>query len=150
MKTGMKLVLFLMFAALPSVALAQDTTLKVTPGKYEIKRKTAPDNDPNAVEKTEQKCIMDPVFKPESVLPPQGNCKASNVKKDGNSVTFDINCAGGPQMPPLTAKAEYSSNGMAIGWHIVFTFKDEQSGQPLTIVDNAEGKRIGDCAPTPQ
>ncbi|HVY54387.1 MAG TPA: DUF3617 family protein [Thermodesulfobacteriota bacterium] len=145
MKTGIKFVLIMILAALPLTALAQDSILKVTPGKYQIKRKTAPDNDANAVEKTEEKCIMDPVFKPESVLPPQGNCKANNVKKDGNSVTFDIDCAGGPQMPPLTAKAEYSSNGMAIGWHIVFTFKDQNSGQPLTIIDSAEGKRIGDC-----
>ena len=146
MKTGMKLMLIMIITVLPAAALAQDALLKVTPGKYQIKRKTAPGNDPNVAEKIEEKCIYDPVFKPESVLPPQGNCKASNVKKDGNTVTFDIDCAGGAKMPPLTAKAEYSSNGMAISWHIVFTFTDENSGRPLTIIDSAEGKRIGDCS----
>ena len=148
MKTVIKYLLVLVIAALPFVsASAEDGVLNVTPGNYLIKRKTSQDNDANPIEKSEEKCIMDPVFKPETVLPPKGNCTANNVKKNGSTVTFDINCVGGPEMPPLTAKAEYSSNGMAIGWHIVFTFKDEASGQTITIVDNAEGKRIGDCKP---
>lgn len=151
MKTAIKFVLILIVAAMPLAgAMAEDGALSVTPGNYLIKRKTGPDTEANPVEKSEEKCIMDPVFKPESVLPPKGNCKAENVKKNGSSVSFDINCAGGPEMPPLTAKAEYNSNGMAIGWHIVFTFKDETTGQMITIVDNAEGKRIGDCKPQQQ
>jgi len=117
--------------------------LNVTPGNYQIKRETSSNADPNAIVNEEEKCIRDAVFDPVSALPSNAGCTASNVKKNGNTVSFDIDCTGGAQMPPLKGTAEYSSNGMAIGWNIVL--KGEVDGKPLTIVNKAEGKRIGDC-----
>lgn len=148
MNTAIKYVLILIVAAIPFIdASAEDGTLNVTPGNYLIKRETSSDTDPNAIINDEEKCITDPIFKPESVLPASRGCTASNIKKSGSTVTFDITCTGGEELPPFTGKAEYSSNGMAIGWHIVFTFKDEASGQTVTIINKADGKRIGDCKP---
>ncbi|HET7289230.1 MAG TPA: DUF3617 family protein [Thermodesulfobacteriota bacterium] len=146
MNTAMKYALVLVMSALPLVsAKAEEAVLNVTPGNYLIKRETSSDADPNAIKKDEEKCITSPVFNPVSALPPNGGCTASNVKKSGNSVTFNITCTGGPEMPPLTGTAEYSSNGMAIGWNIVL--KGDIEGKPMTIVNKAEGKRIGDCKP---
>ncbi|HKQ33596.1 MAG TPA: DUF3617 family protein [Thermodesulfobacteriota bacterium] len=149
MKTTMKYALILVMAALPLIsAKAEEAVLHVTPGNYLIKRETSSNADPNSINKDEEKCITDPVFNPVKALPPNGGCSASNVKKSGNTVTYDITCTGGSELPPLTGTAEYSSNGMAIGWNIVL--KGEIDGKPMTIINKAEGKRIGDCTPTPQ
>lgn len=124
-------------------ARAEDAVLNVTPGNYQIKRETSSSDSPDAIVNNEERCISDKVFDPVSVLPQNRGCTASNVRKSGNTVSFDISCAGGGDMPPLKGKAEYSSNGMAIGWNIEFT--GEVEGKPWTIVNKAEGKRIGDC-----
>jgi hypothetical protein len=135
-------VLFL--AALPFAgALAEDAILDVTPGNYRITRETTSSDTTEPIINNEERCIRDKVFNPVSALPQNRGCTAGNVKKNGNTVTFDIKCTGGPEMPPMTGKAEYSSNGMAIGWNIVFTV--EVDGKPMTIVNKAEGKRVGDC-----
>jgi len=145
----MKYAMILVMAAMPLIgAKAEDIYLNVTPGNYLIKRETSSDTDPNAINNDEEKCITDPIFSPVKALPPNGGCSASNVKKSGNTVTFDINCTGGPQMPPLKGTAEYSSNGVAIGWNIVL--KGDIDGKPMTIVNKATGKRIGDCKPQQQ
>lgn len=136
------LVLFLTASTFAG-ARAEDAVLNVTPGNYQIKRETSSNDEPQGVVHNEEKCITDKVFDPVSALPSKAGCSASNVKKSGNTVSFDINCTGGEQMPPLKGKAEYSSNGMAIGWNIVLNGQFE--GKPVTIITKAEGKRIGDC-----
>ena len=144
MKIAFKYLLVLFFAVLAFAgARAEDAVLNVTPGNYQIKRETSSNDDPNAVVNNEEKCITDKVFDPVSALPSNAGCTASDVKKTGNTVRFNINCTGGDRMPPLTGKAEYSSNGMAIGWNIVLNGQFE--GKPVTIINKAEGKRVGDC-----
>ena len=144
MRIAFKYLLVLFFAASTFAgARAEDAVLNVTPGNYQIKRETSSNDDPKAIVNNEEKCITDKVFNPVSALPSNAGCTASNVKKSGNTVTFDIFCKGGPEMPPLTGKAEYSSNGMAIGWNIVLN--GEFEGKPMTFINKAEGKRVGDC-----
>jgi len=144
MRIAFRYLLVLFIAALPFAgAQAEDAVLNVTPGNYQIKRETSSSESPDAIVNNEDRCISEKVFNPVSVLPQNRGCTASNVRKSGNTVSFDINCAGGGDMPPLTGKADYSSNGMAIGWNIVFT--GEVDGKPWTIVNKAEGKRTGDC-----
>ncbi len=144
MRTAFQYLLLLIFAVLSFAgARAQDAVLNVTPGNYQIKRETSSSDTTDAIVNNEERCISDKVFNPVSVLPPNRGCTASNVTKNGNTVSFDINCVGGGDLPPMKGKAEYSSNGMAIGWNIVFT--GEVEGKPWTIVNKAEGKRIGDC-----
>jgi len=144
MRIAFQYLLVLFFAVLPFAGVrAEDAVLNVTPGNYQIRRETSSSDSPDAIVNNEERCISDKVFNPVSVLPQNRGCTASNVKKNGNTVSFDINCAGGEEMPPLVGKAEYSSNGMAIGWNIVF--KGEVEGKPWTIINKAEGKRIGEC-----
>jgi hypothetical protein len=144
MKTALKYVMVMFLAALPmTAASAQEAVLDVTPGNYTISRETTSSDTAEPIINNEERCIREKVFNPVSALPQNRGCTAKNVKKSGNTVTFDIACTGGTEMPPMTGKAEYSSNGMAIGWNIVFTVEVE--GKPMTIVNKAEGKRTGDC-----
>ncbi|MEW6144590.1 MAG: DUF3617 family protein [Thermodesulfobacteriota bacterium] len=144
MKIALKYVTVMFLAALPMTgASAQDAVLDVTPGNYKISRETTSSDTAEPIVNNEERCIRDKVFNPVSALPQNRGCTAKNVKKSGNTVTFDITCTGGAEMPPMTGKAEYSSNGMAIGWNI--EFKVDVEGKTLTIVNKAEGKRVGDC-----
>lgn len=124
-------------------ARAQDATLNVTPGKYMIKKETSSNMKPEPVIKTEEKCISEPVFKPEDALPDKESCSVSNVKKDGDTLTFDIDCKGGAQTLPMKGTAEYSVTSSTISWSIML--KGEMQGKEVTINSKAEGKRMGDC-----
>jgi Protein of unknown function (DUF3617) len=137
------MVLMLFLAGAAAAAYAADATIDVTPGKYSIKKETSSSLQPDPVVKTEERCITDAVFNPVEALPSKENCSAKNVKKTGNTVTFDIECKGGPQMPPLNGKAEYSSNGVGIAWNIVM--QGEADGKGFTITSKAEGRRVGSC-----
>jgi len=144
MRIAFQYLLLLFFAVLPFAgARAEDAVLNVTPGNYQIKRHVSFSNDPNAVVDGGEKCIKEKVYNPVESLPSDAGCTASNIKKNGSTVTFDINCTGGPERTPLTGKAEYSSNGMAISWNIVLNGVVE--GKPVTTIVKAEGKRVGDC-----
>jgi hypothetical protein len=144
MKIAFKHVMVIFLAALPIAgAVAQEAVLDVTPGNYRINRETSSSDTTEKIVNNEERCIKEKVFNPVSALPQNRGCTASNVKKNGNTVSYDIKCTGGSDMPPMTGRAEYSSNGMAIGWNIVFQV--EVDGKPLTIVNKAEGKRVGDC-----
>ena len=144
MRIAFKYLLVLILAASAFAgARAEDAVISVTPGNYQIKRENSSKDDPNVTVNTEEKCIKDKLFDPVAALPQGRGCTATNVKKSGNTVTYDFTCSGGEEMPPLVGKAEYSSNGMAIGWDITVTGQFE--GKPVTIVTKAEGKRVGEC-----
>ena len=144
MRIAFKYLLVLILAASAFTgARAQEAVLSVTPGNYQIKRETSSSDTAEPIVNNEERCISEKVFDPVSVLPKNRGCTATNVKKSGNTVSFDIDCRGGEDMPHLVGKAEYSSNGMAIGWNIVF--KGEVEGKLFTIVNKAEGKRVGEC-----
>ncbi len=133
----------ILIAGAAAGARAQDATLNVTPGKYMIKKETSSNVKPEPVVKTEEKCISEPVFKPEDALPDKESCSVSNVKKNGNTLTFDIDCKGGSQTLPMKGTAEYSTTSSTISWSI--TLKGEMQGNEVTINSKASGKRMGDC-----
>lgn len=135
--------IMLLTAVITPAAYAEDITISVTPGKYSIKKETSSSLQPDPEVKTEEKCITNQVYNPVDSLPSKENCSAINVKKKGNTVTFDFKCKGGPDLPPLNGEAEYSSNGMEIAWTVVM--KGEVEGKSATITSKAQGKRVGAC-----
>jgi hypothetical protein len=137
------MVITVLIAAASVAANADDNTINVTPGKYSIKIEKSSNTQPNPVVNTEEKCITSSVYKPVEVLTSNGNCTASNVKKKGNTITFDIICKVDPDMPPVKGTADYSSNGIGIAWTVVM--KGEADGKSITVTSKAEGKRVGGC-----
>ena len=137
------MVIMLLTAAVSAAALAEDATISVTPGKYSIKKETSSNLHPEPVINTDEKCITDKVFNPVESLPSKEHCTATNVKKKGNTVNFDVVCDLGPDMSPFKGTAEFSSNGVGIAWKIVMN--GEADGKGFTVNSKAEGKRIGAC-----
>ena len=144
MKYAIMTLLILIFAAVSiSGARAENMTLEVTPGKYEIKKETSTNLKPEPMTRTEQKCITQSKFDPQSALPDSENCTVSNMKKKGNNVTFDIDCKGGAQMLPMKGTAEYSTTKTTLSWNLYM--KGMMQDQEVTVNSKGNGKRIGDC-----
>jgi len=121
---------------------AADNSILVVPGNYLIETTTSSNMSPNPQIDTEEDCITDTFFNPKMALPDE-SCSASNVKKNGNKLTFDIKCEGGQMMPAMTGKAEASSTSSTISFNLkmVGTFQ----GQEFSVNSKSEGKRIGNC-----
>ncbi|MFI5322525.1 MAG: DUF3617 domain-containing protein [Thermodesulfobacteriota bacterium] len=135
--------IMLLTAVITAAAYAEDITVSVTPGKYSMKNEMSSNLQPDPVVKTGEKCITYRVYNPVDSLPDKANCSAINVKKKGNTVTYDIKCKGGTDQPPFNGKAEYSSNGMEIALTIVMN--GEAEGKTVTITSKTRGKRVGAC-----
>ena len=144
MKYTIVSVMVLIFtAALIAGARAEDMTLEVTPGKYEISKETSSNLKPEPMTRTEEKCITESKFDPQASLPDKENCSISNMKKKGNNVTFDIDCKGGAQMLPMSGTAEYSTTKTTLSWNL--NMKGMMEDQEVTVNSKGNGKRVGDC-----
>ena len=64
------------------------------------------------------------------------NCKASNMKIDGNKVTWDVQCTG----PTMTGTGEILREG-ADGFTGTIKFKSAEGS--MTV--NLKGRRVGGC-----
>ncbi len=126
-----------------SVSLAADDSIKVVPGNYSITTTTRSNMSPNPKTDTEEQCITDTSFNPRMSLPDDNSCNASNVKKSGNKLAFDIKCEGGQMMPPMTGKAGASTTSSTVNYQIKMVGAFQ--GQEFSINSVSEGKRTGDC-----
>ena len=125
-----------------SVSLASDDSIKVVPGNYSITTTTKSNMSPNPQIETEEQCITDTSFNPGMAIPDEG-CSTNNVKKSGNTLAFDIKCAGGEMMPPMAGKAEASTTSSTLSYLIKMVGSFQ--GQEFSINSKSEGKRIGNC-----
>ncbi|MEQ9617573.1 MAG: DUF3617 family protein [Deltaproteobacteria bacterium] len=137
------LIMLIFAAASFAGAEAEDMTLEVTPGKYEIKKETSTNLKPEPMTRTEETCITESKFDPQAALPDRENCSVSNMKKKGNNVTFDIDCKGGTQMLPMRGTAEYGTTQTTLSWKL--NMKGMMEDQEVTVNSKGSGKRIGDC-----
>lgn len=141
----LKLILFvpLMVAMSFSVSIAADDSIKVVPGNYSITTTSKSNLRPNPEIETEDQCITDTSYNPKEFMPEEDGCSASNLKKSGNKITFDIKCQGDQQMPSMTGKGEASATSSTISSHykMAGTFQN----MDISFDTKSEGKRTGDC-----
>lgn len=71
---------------------------------------------------------------------PLARCPASNVRRDGNTLTFDLICPGRSQ---AIASAKYTL--AAQGFAGVIAMK--MGGKNMTMIERQTGRRIGSCKP---
>lgn len=132
-------VIFMSFSA----TFAADNSIPVVPGNYSITTTTTSNMSPAPKTDTEEQCITDTSFNPSMSLPDDDSCTATNVKKSGNKLTFDIKCEGSQMMPPMTGKAEASTSSSTIGYKIKMAGSFQ--GQEFSVDSKSDGKRTGDC-----
>ncbi|WP_334150494.1 DUF3617 domain-containing protein [Hyphomicrobium sp.] len=136
-----RLLLILLGLALSGSAQAGDLILPV-PGAYEVEmRLELPHVEDMAVSKTATICVTDSETHGIAVLSdnnPLTRCPASNIRHQGDTLTFDLVCEGRNQ---------------AIAW-AKFTlgpdrfrgaFDMKMGGKNMTMSERQSGHRVGDC-----
>ena len=126
-----------------STVRADENSIPLVPGQYSVKQTTSSNLSPEPKTETVENCIPTDSFNPAMALP-DASCTVSNIKKSGNNkLTFDINCEGNQQMPPMTGKteAETTKSTLKIKMDIVTSFQ----GKEFKVKSKSEAKRIGDC-----
>jgi len=141
----LKLILFvpLLFLVSFSVSLAAGDSIKVVPGNYSITTTTKSNMKSNPDIETEDKCIKDAFYNPKQFMSEDDGCTASNMKKSGNKLTFDIKCEAGEGMPNMTGKGEASATSSTISSH--YKMAGTFQGMEVSWDSKSEGKRTGDC-----
>ncbi len=141
----LKIILFvpLMVAMCFSASIAADDSIPVVPGNYSITTTTSSNMSTNPKTDTEEQCIKDTSFNPRMSLPDDESCTATNVKKSGNKLTYDVKCQGSEAMPSMTGKAEASTTSSTVNYKIKMVGSFQ--GQDFSVKSNSEGKRTGDC-----
>ena len=140
-KIALALSLFLLVPALDS--LASDQTIKVIPGSYEITTKTTSNFNPNGQIENDIECMDKTSVGVKDFMPDEEACTASNIKKSGNKLTFDMKCEGSQAMPAMTGTAEISANGKNVSSK--YKMVGSYQGQEFSVSTESTGKNTGPC-----
>ncbi len=124
-------------------AAAADDTIKVEPGNYTITTKTRSNFSPNPQIETYDECLDKTSEGVKDFMPDDDACTASNVKKSGNKLTFDMKCTGTQAMPAMTGKAEISATSTTVKSH--YKMVGSYQGQEFSIDSESVGQNNGPC-----
>ena len=124
-------------------AMAADNTIKIEPGLYDITTKTRSNFNDNPQIENEDECLDKTTVGVKDFLPDGDACSASNVKKSGNKLSFDMKCTGTQAMPAMTGKAEISATSTTVKSH--YKMVGSFQGQDFSIDSESMGKHKGPC-----
>lgn len=122
---------------------AADDSIKVVPGNYTITTTARSNMKTNPDIETEDECIRETSYNPTSFMSEEDGCTASNIKKTGNKITFDIKCDPGKGIPHMTGIGEASATSSTISSH--YKMAGTFQGMDVSFDSKSEGKRNGDC-----
>lgn len=140
-KIVLALTIFLLVPTLDSIAT--DQTIDVIPGSYDITTKTTSNFNPNGQIDNDIDCMKNNQVGVKDFMPDEEACTASNIKKSGNKLTFDMKCEGSQAMPAMTGKAEISADGKNISSK--YKMVGSYQGQEFSINSESTGKNTGPC-----
>jgi hypothetical protein len=136
-----KSLLVLSLAALSTPVFAADANLK--PGDYDVTvRLELPHVEDMGYSKDAHICVSDGQTQGIVVLSdnnPLARCPASNIKRDGDTLTFDLVCEGHNQ---AIASAKFTLNGDRFDG----AFDMKMGGKNMTMTERQSGHLTGTCA----
>jgi len=127
-----------LFAAIALPAFAD--ALKLKPGLWETTfEMTNPFTGTQSQTRTE--CLEENEFDPESMMGPNDNCKVTQSKLKGNTLTFTMACNmdGGSG----TMTGEYTTDGKTGSGKMTMTMSF--GGQTMEMRSTTTARRLGDC-----
>lgn len=140
-KILLALAIFLLVPTLDSIA--SDQTIDVIPGSYDITTKTTSNFNPNGQIDNYIDCMDKNKVGVKDFMPDEEACTASNIKKSGNKLTFDMKCEGSQAMPAMSGKAEISADGKNVSSK--YKMVGSYQGQEFSINSESTGKNTGPC-----
>ncbi len=140
-KFALALSVFLLVPSLDS--LASDKTIDVIPGSYSITTKTTSNFNPNGQVDNDIDCMDKNKFGVKDFIPDEEACTASNIKKNGNKLTFDMKCSGSQAMPTMSGTAEISADGKNVSskYKMVGSYQNQE----FSVTTVSTGKHTGPC-----
>ena len=133
---------FLMVAIACSDEAKQKTTaVNMVPGLWELNSVVEMKNMPIAMPPaTFTQCLSAEDLVPQSDYSGPGGCEISNLKIEGDTVSYDLKCSSGGNETFSKGKITYSGTTME------GTITMEVTGQAnMQMTTKLSGKRIGDC-----
>ncbi len=92
---------------------------------------------------TEDECLDKTLVGVKDFLPDDDVCTASNIKKSGNKLTFDMKCEGSQAVPAMSGKAEISATSSTVRSH--YKMVGSYQGQEFSIDTESVGQNKGPC-----
>jgi hypothetical protein len=132
------IVIVSMFSA---ASMAEDE-MTIKPGRYEILSSKRTSIDNALSKKTTERCIQGNTITPESLLPDRKNCVIKNLKRKGNSSSFDMEC-NTPGGQSLKGHMEYNTKETSFKYK--FNMKGPYEDGVLEIDASGSAVRVGDC-----
>jgi hypothetical protein len=113
------------------------------PGEYEVTVRLQLRHVGMAAPKVARICVTETGTRGLIVLSennPLARCPASDIRQDGDTLTFEIVCPGGNQ---AVGSARYTLAPQ----HFTGVIAMKMGGKNMTMTEYQEGHRIGDCSP---
>jgi len=135
---------FIAILAVPALAaLAAAPALAQDKGdQYEVTAKMEMKGMPMAMPPQTTKVCIAKNARDESFVPMKGNeCKVTNSKKTGNTLSYRFECTG---KDPMVGEGEvtYATDSYSGKMHLM----GSSGGQPLDMTQTYSGKKVGECA----
>jgi len=95
--------------------------------------------NPMTGERTSRECLKDTVLDPQSMLEGQDDCRMTEQARDGNTLTFSMECAGGSGSAEGHMFVDGDQGGGEINMHF------DMGGRLMEMTMSWDAVRVGDC-----
>jgi hypothetical protein len=95
--------------------------------------------NPMTGERTSRECLKDSVLDPRSMLEGQSDCRMTEQTRDGSTLTFSMECAGGSGSAEGHMFVEGDRGGGEINMHF------DMGGRLMDMTMSWDAVRVGDC-----
>ena len=95
--------------------------------------------NPMTGERTSRECLKGSVLDPQSMLEGQSECRMTEQARDGNTLTFSMECAGGSGSAEGHMFVEGDRGGGEINMHF------DTGGRLMDMTMSWDAVRVGDC-----
>jgi len=119
----------------------QDLSLPMKAGEYQVDVTKIADGVTAPVKRSRAKCFREPNFDPFKSYHQNKDCKATNIKKSSDKVSFDIDCKKGEDAQ-MKGSIEYGVAGDKFDWAIKL---NSMNNQEIDVETMGTGEYIGKC-----
>ncbi|MEM7009212.1 MAG: DUF3617 family protein [Thermodesulfobacteriota bacterium] len=138
------LVLLSVLLLAPAIdSMAQDDSIDVVPGNYLVTTITESSFSQTPETNDDNECMNENTVSVKDFLPDDNACNATNIKKSGNKLTFDIKCNQAQGMPAMNGSAEVSATKKTV--YSKYKMAGDFQGTKFTVDSESKGKLTGPC-----
>lgn len=133
---------------------AHAESMQLKPGKWKFESSTVMSMSPQPQTSTETKCITEEVAKqdPLAEMVEKGNCKVLSRSEDGDTLNFEIECAGDERTKmksrgkgTFTSSGDKASGTMSLAVEMPEMANMPGAGGKMTMEQKWTGERLGAC-----